>query len=113
MADIKGRPKKAIIQEKNIGFYVTWKQYTVIQKKAEQAHVNISDYMRQMAVNGYVKAKWTAEEREMVKKLIGISAGIHQLVLIAREKGAVEVEQVFLEYRDKIDEIIEKLCYAR
>ncbi|SRR5258708_25495596 len=113
MADIKGRPKKAVIQEKNIGFFVTWDQYAVIQKKAKKAHVNISDYMRQVAVRAYVKARWTAKERQMVKKLIGIACDIHQLVEIAREKSVVETEQLFLRYRDVMDEIIKKLCYAR
>ncbi len=100
MADIKGRPKKAVIQEKNIGFYLTWKQYAIVQKKAEAAHVNISDYMRKVALNAYVKAKWTAEEREMVKSLIGLSAGIHQLAMIAKDQGVASAEQLFLKYGD-------------
>jgi len=113
MADIKGRPKKAVTREKNIGFFVTMAQYAVILQKAERAHVNISDYMRQMAINGYVKAKWTNEEFLMVKKLTGISAGIHQLVEMAREKGAVQAALYFSQYRDVMDEIIKKLCDAR
>lgn len=113
MADIKGRPKQAVIQEKNIGFYVTWKQYAVITKKAEEAHVNISDYMRQMAINGYVKAKWTGEEREMVRRLVGLAGDIHLLVQKAREAGVEEIALEFLKGRDMMDEIIKRLCDAR
>jgi hypothetical protein len=113
MADIKGRPKKAVIQEKFIGFYLTWKQYAIVQKKAEAGHVSISDYMRQVALNAYVKERWTPQQQEWIRKMISISNDIHQLMLIAREKGAAETEQVFLKYRDIIDEIIEKVGYAR
>jgi hypothetical protein len=67
MTKITGRPPKAIKQEKNIGFFVTNEQYTVIQEKAAQAKVNTSDYMRQMAVNGYVKIRWTEEDVSMLK----------------------------------------------
>lgn len=113
MGEIKGRPKKAMRQEKFIGFFVTMLQYYVIQQKAEQAGVNISDYMRQVAVYGVVKTKWTREEREMVKKLIGISADIHQLAEHAQKEGANQTALFFANYRDIMDEIIKKLCNAR
>ena len=113
MAAIKGRPKKAIVQEKSIGFFVTNAQYAVIQQKIAKAGVNISDYMRQVAMEGYVKAKWTKKERGMVKKLIGISVDLHRLVEIGREKGAVQAALYFSQYRDIIDEIIKKLRDAR
>ncbi len=70
MTKITGRPPKAIKQEKNIGFFVTNEQYSVIQGKAIQAKVNISDYMRQMAVNGYVKVRWTEEDVAMLRDLV-------------------------------------------
>lgn len=113
MAGIRGRPKKAKKQEKFIGYFVTKMQYFVIQHKAAKAGVNISDYMRQMAVNGQVKAKWTEEERQMVKRLIGISGDIHQLVELARKEGAVRTVLFFSGYRDIMDEIIKKLCHDR
>lgn len=47
MTKITGRPPEAIKQEKFIGYFVTNEQHAIIQEKAEQAKVNISDYMRQ------------------------------------------------------------------
>lgn len=113
MSGKKGRPKKAIVQEKNIGFFVTFAQWAVIRRKAEEARVNISDYMRQVAVEGQVRAKWTAEEREMVKGLIGMSVELHGLVTIAQEQGAGTAMEFFRAYRDIMDEIIKKLCHDR
>ncbi|HXB08068.1 MAG TPA: hypothetical protein VNW04_13150 [Puia sp.] len=113
MAKSKGRPPKARKQEKNIGFFVTRLQYFVIQQKAAKAGVNISDYMRQVAVNGQVKARWTKEEWEMVKGLIGISADIHSLVEIAGKQGATQAVLFFARYRDVMDFIINTLCHDR
>ena len=113
MGENRGRPKKARRQEKNLGFYVTALQNHIIQQKAAAAGVNISDYMRQVAVHGHVKAKWTEEEREMVKKLIGISGDIHRLVEIAGKEGAVQTVLFFSKYREVMDTIIKNLCHDR
>jgi len=113
MSKIKGRPKQAVRQEKNIGFYLTHSQYAVVQRKAAQARVNISDYMRQVALQAEVRAKWTDEEREAVKVLIGISVNLHRAMEIASAQGAAEAMAFFLESRDKMDEIIKKLCHDR
>jgi hypothetical protein len=109
----KGRPKKAVVQEKNIGFFVTFTQWAIIERKMAAAGVNISDYMRQMAVQGEVRAKWTAEEREMVKKLIGMSVDLHGLVTVARTQGLAVAMDLFVQYRGELDEIIKKLCHDR
>ena len=113
MSAITGRPKKARKQEKFIGYFVTMAQYFIIRQKAAKAHVNISDYMRQTAVFGYVKARWTPEERQMIKKLIEMSGDIHRLVELAGTEGAAGTALFFSNYRNAIDEIIKKLCHDR
>jgi hypothetical protein len=65
MAKPKGRPKKANRKEKNVRFTVTDVQDFVIQHKAAKAGVTRPEYLRQVALNGYVKCEWTAEERQM------------------------------------------------
>jgi len=113
MTKITGRPKKAIIQEKFIGFYVTHVQYFLIQQKAIQAGVNISDYMRQAAIFAHVKTRWTAEERDLFKKMVSISNDLHQIVTIARQEGATTAMLHFQKYRQQIDEVIQKLSNAK
>jgi hypothetical protein len=109
MTKITGRPPKAIKQEKNIGFFVTNEQYAVIQEKAEQAKVNISDYMRQMAVNGYVKIRWTEEDVAMLKQLVALSNDLHAVAGIAEREGVLSAMLFFGKYRDTIDGVIKKL----
>ena len=65
----EGRPPKAIKQEKNIGFFVTWNQYFIIKQKADAAGVNMSDYMRQAAVYAQVKSRWRVGDQELVREL--------------------------------------------
>jgi hypothetical protein len=113
MSPITGRPKKARKQEKFIGYYVTMTQYFIIQQKAAKANVNLSDYMRQTAVYGYVKARWTPDERQMIKTLIDMSGDIHRLVDLAKKEGAAGTALFFSNYRNAIDEIIKKLCHDK
>jgi class 3 adenylate cyclase len=109
----KGRPKQAVTQERQIGFFLTNAQFAIVCRKMEAAHVNISDYMRQVALHSEVKAKWTAEERGMVRTLVGMSVDLHELAMAARDQGAGVAAELFELYRDVMDEIIKKLCDAR
>jgi hypothetical protein len=108
MGMYEGRPKKAIRQEKNIGFFVTKMQYFIIQEKAARAGVNLSDYLRQTAVFGQVKTRWTEEERELFKKLVGICNDISLLVRLCQQEGAVNAVHYFERYRDLMDLVLKR-----
>lgn len=113
MSKKSGRPPKAIKQEKFLGFFVTNVQFFIIQQKVTEARVNMSDYMRQVAIYGYVKPRWTQEERDMFKKLIGMSNDINQLVVLAKGEGMLSTMLYFTKYRDLIDEIINQHFHAK
>jgi hypothetical protein len=108
-----GRPPKERKQEQFVGFWVTNVQHFVIQQKAKKAGVNISDCMRQMSLNGYVKAKWTEEEWGMVRQLIEMSRDIHRLVGIAEKEGATQAVLLLVRHREVMDSIINTLCHDR
>jgi hypothetical protein len=109
----EGRPKKAIIQEKNIGFFVTNVQYFIIQQKAIEGRVNISDYMRQMAIHGQVRPRWSAEERELFKRLVGMSNDMNQLVRIAQKEGVQHAILYFSQFRDRLDEALKQFSHDK
>jgi|GEM_PF-1139845 hypothetical protein len=113
MTKITGRPPKAIKQEKFIGYFVTNAQHAIIQEKAVQAKVNISDYMRQMAVNGYVKIRWTEEDVALLKQLVAFSNDLNELVDIAEREGVLSAMLLFGKYRDRIDKLIKHLQHDR
>lgn len=108
-----GRPPKVRRREKSISVRVTETQYFVIRQKAATAGVNIAECMRQMAINGRVKAKWTAEERGIVRQLIGLSSDIHRAVEAAKKEGAMLAVPQFSGLRDALDSLINALCHDR
>ena len=113
MTKITGRPPKALKQEKFIGYFVTHEQHAIIQEKAALAKVNISDYMRQMALHGYVKVRWTAEDVANLKQLVELSNELHSVAGIAEREGVLRAMLFFGKYRDKLDALIKKLRYDR
>jgi len=113
MSKITGRPKKKVTRDKVVGFAVTQPQYFIIQQKAAQAGVNFSDYMRQAAVFGEVRSRWTSEERDIFKKMVGMSNDIHELVVIARREGAAQCVLYFDRYGKQIDEALKRLGDAK
>jgi hypothetical protein len=113
MTKIKGRPPKAIKQEKFIGYFVTHVQYFIIQQKAAEARVNISDYMRQCAIFGEVKPRWSDEERGWFKGLVSMSNDLHGLLTIAQQQGIADAVLLFTTYRDQIDRIINQSFHGQ
>jgi hypothetical protein len=106
-----GRPKKAIRQEKGIGFFVTKQQYFIIKGKAERAGVNLSDYLRQTAVFGQVKTRWTEEERDLFKKLVGICNDMSLVIRLCRQEGAVSAARYFEQHRDLMDLVLKRFSH--
>jgi hypothetical protein len=109
MSKITGRPKKAIKLEKPVKFHVTSVHYLIIQQKAANAGVTIPEFMRQLSINGYVKPRWTPEERDIFKAMVGMANDINRLVKTAREEGALHCMLHFEKYRSHIDYAIERL----
>jgi hypothetical protein len=106
MGKITGRPPKLKKQEKFLGFFVTNTQHFVIQQKVEEARLTMSDYLRQTAMYGQVKPRWTAEERDWFKRMVALCNEVTDLVKIARTEGATIAMLHFIRYRELIDEII-------
>lgn len=107
MEKIKGQPKK----EKHIRFWLTNQQDFLIRQKAAKAGLTIPDYLRQVAVNGVVKPKWTEEEQQMVRRLTEMYEDIHQLVEQAQKEGVLPGALLFTKYKGILDEIANTLCY--
>ena len=104
---IKGQPKK----EKHIYFRLTDQQDFLIRQKAAKAGLTIPDYLRQVAVNGQIKPKWTEEEGQMVTRLTAMSEDIHQLVEQAQKEGTLQGALLFTKYTGILDEIVNTLCH--
>ena len=96
---------------KSITTAVTTAQHFIIKQKARQAGVNLSEYMRQMAIDGQLISRWSEEERQIFKKLVEMSNGINQLARNAQKEGTTNIMLYFNQYRDRIDEVVKQLSH--
>ncbi len=113
MTKITGRPPKAVKQEKFLGFYVTNVEHLVIEQKVFQARCTFSEFMRKMAVYGKVITRWTPEEREQIRMLVGISNELNEMAKIAKEEGMLTAILHFEKYRNLIDDAIKSIHHAQ
>jgi|SRR6187551_1790397 hypothetical protein len=104
-----GRPKKVIKRESATGVRFTKAEYYVIKQKALKAGIRVTTYIREMALNGSVKARTSEEERHFIRQLIGISNNLNQLAKKAHQEGLLTAVMHFEKYRNIIDELLEQL----
>jgi len=97
---------KQLKKEKRIYFSLTKQQDFIIRQKAAKAGLTIHDYLRQMAMIGQVKSRWTAEELHMVRRLTSIFKDIHEVVEHAQKEGAFEGVRLFTKYTGILHEIV-------
>jgi hypothetical protein len=104
-----GRPKKVIKRESATGVRFTKTEYFVIKQKALRAGMHLTNYIREMALNGTVIARTSEEERHFIRQLIGISNNLNQLAKKAHQEGLLTAVLHFEKYRNIIDELLEQL----
>ena len=66
-----GRPKKVVKRECTSGIRLTKSEDFIIREKAAKAGLSFTSYIRKMAIYGQLKAKFTDEERQFVRQLVG------------------------------------------
>jgi len=109
MGKSEGRPPKAVKQEVFLGFWVTEVQAFIIRRKVAEARVTLSDFFRQLAINGQVKARWKEEDRKLFKSVVDLANELQTLVRIAEKQGAGDAMLYFMQYRDLIHEILKRM----
>ena len=95
-----GRPKLDIAIKKShlISARVTEIELASIQTKAELAAKSISDFIREMALKGEVKAAISLEQMNEIRKLNGIGNNVNQLAKLAHQYGySDEIHQQFIQ----------------
>lgn len=109
MKKTPGRPKKIVRRELTSGIRLTKSEAFIIREKAQKAGLPYTNYIRKMAIYGEVKARFTEEERQFVRALIGISNNLNQLVKLGHQEGLLNATLHFQNYRDQIDELLNRL----
>jgi Bacterial mobilisation protein (MobC) len=108
-----GRPKKIVKRERTSGIRLTKTEDFIIRNKAAKAGLSFTNYIRKMAIYGELRARFTDEERQFVRQLIGMSGNLNQLTKAAHKEGLLQAILYFEGYRDRIDELLNHLQHDK
>jgi hypothetical protein len=104
-----GRPVKAVKKDVRACVRFTRPEYFIIKEKAAMAGMTTSFYMRKVAIHAQVIARLTEEERQIVRKLIGMENNINQIAKCCHQEGALKAMVYFQSYREHLDMLLKKL----
>lgn len=105
-----GRPAKEKAKlSTSINLKLTEDDYKTVKEKAEKLGIKVTQYTREMTLNGGIKSRFTLEELDLMRKLSGISNNLNQ---IARQANKSRFSNSAMEVMI-ISEEIKKLLYDR
>lgn len=76
-----GRPPKNIADRliRSINLKLTSQDYDTIAKRANEVALTSTQYVREMALRGVVRSRFTAEELDLMRKLSGFCNNLNQI----------------------------------
>ncbi|WP_316753939.1 plasmid mobilization protein [Pedobacter gandavensis] len=86
-----GAPQKKIKRASGIRVRLTTSERFLIESKAKQAGVRISDWFRSAALKAKVVARITTEDRRILHLLAGMANNLNQLTKLAHTSGIVSI----------------------
>lgn len=89
-----GRPPSTQKRDQQITVLLSKLEKLVIQKRAEKAGLNLSDYSRQIVLTGKAQARLTAAENETLNQVARLGNNLNQ---IAHKANADGIRSIALE----------------
>ena len=108
-----GRPAQLSKRETTTGIRLSKAERFIIFQKARRTGMNLTTYIRQMAIQGKVVARFTEEERQIVGQLVQMSVDIHQLAQVAKDQGILKAMLHFESIRNKIDGLLNRIRHDK
>lgn len=106
-----GRPKKLAGEKKN--YKVTVKMSTVeyytLKRKASEAKVSLSEFVRDAIMNTSVVQRLTPEMHAEIRKLSGMANNLNQIARKANTLGYDHIRTEYLFLANKIDRLLNKM----
>lgn len=103
---------KSRIRNKLLKFYTTEEEKDLIDKKAKEIGLNRSEYLRKMAMQGYIIKQDFSHVDDLIYEVNKIGTNINQITKKINETGIIEnqdtkrVKELVEEIWDKIGEIL-------
>lgn len=102
-----GRPKQAVKRSAATGVRFTKAEYFIVKAKAAKANQKLTEYIRNMAVNGTVIARFTMEEKENMRKLVGMANNLNQIARLAHKERLLSAVFEVDKIRIDLDKLLE------
>ncbi len=98
-----GRPKKEAEKlTKSINLKLNESDFGMIQQKAASLGMTPTQYVRQMALNGEIKSRFTQEELGLMRNLYGMGNNLNQVTKRANSDGMYRVRDLAIEALSEI-----------
>ena len=106
-----GRPAKNSIEKKQrvVSTKLTRPYFYAIQKRAEDAGISLSEYVRQAVVCGQIVQRISRQDADTLRKLAGEANNLNQLARQANTSGFALIAGEMLALKSQITEIINQL----
>ena len=106
-----GRPAKSRIDKQNrvVSTKLTDLQFYAIRKRATEAGLHVSEYVRQAVVSAEVTPRLNRQDADTIRKLAGEANNINQLAHRANAGGFALVAVELVKLKNRIVEIINQL----
>jgi hypothetical protein len=88
---------------------LTAAEYERLEHKAKEAGLTMAVYVRRVSLNGEVIARLGAEDRELFRRVVGVSNALEGLYKLAQAEGVEQVMMTFEAARNTVDGILNKL----
>lgn len=86
-----GAPKKRIRREVHVKVRLTTTERFLIESKARQAGMRISDWFREATLKAKVMTRMTTEDRRVLHMLAGMANNLNQLAKLAHTTGLLTI----------------------
>ena len=106
-----GRPakKRTEKQKKVVSTKLTELQYYAVRKRASEAGLRVSEYVRQTVVSAEITPRLNRQDTDILRILAGEANNINQLAHRANAGGFAKVAVELVKLRNRIVEIISHL----
>jgi len=106
-----GRPTKNSSEKKQrvVSTKLTRPYFYAIQKRAEDAGISLSEYVRQAVVSSQIVQRISHQDADTLRILAGEANNLNQLARQANTSGFARIAAELLPLKDRITEIINKL----
>jgi hypothetical protein len=115
MTEIKdkpgGRPVKKTLERQNrvVSTKLTKLQYYAVKRRAGEAGVKVSEYVRQAIITAEVVPRLNRQDADTIRKLVGEANNLNQLAHRANAGGFALVAVELVKLKNGIVEIINQL----